>query len=104
MQPINETLIHFFNSYGGSSHNTTIETYELRDMEGSPRLFNTLTCPMDINSLIANIDGISSEINDESKGCPIELIDKRTGRSIYLQSSDVRTYLSYRIEVTVSLL
>ncbi|WP_201317551.1 hypothetical protein [Paenibacillus sp. EPM92] len=101
MLPINETLIHFFNSYGGASRNTTIETYELQDMGRSTRIYNSLTRPMDINSLVANIEGICSEINGEANAYPIVLVDKKSDRSVMLQTSDAIQYYAYRIEVTV---
>lgn len=101
MLPINETLTHFFNSYGGASRNTTIEIYEFQITDLSSKIYNTLTCPMDINSLIANIEGICTEINGEEKAYPIELVDKNSNQTITLQSSDLLQSYAYRIEVTI---
>ncbi|ETT53892.1 hypothetical protein BSK66_12460 [Paenibacillus odorifer] len=98
MLPINETLAHFFNNYGGASYNTTIEIYELQDMHRAPRIYNTLTRLMDINSFLANIEGICSEINDSY---PIDVIDMRTGRTITLQPANGLQFFAYRIEVTI---
>jgi hypothetical protein len=102
MLPINETLTHFFNSYGGASRNTTIEIYEFQTTDLSSKIYNTLTCPMDINSLIANIEGICTDINGEANTYPIELVDKNTDQTITIQSSNALQSYAYRIKVTIN--
>lgn len=56
---------------------------------------------MDINSLIANIEEICTEINGEEKAYPIELVDNNTKQTITIQSSDLLQSYAYRIEVTI---
>ncbi|WP_020620584.1 hypothetical protein [Paenibacillus daejeonensis] len=105
MLPINETLAHFSNIYGGSSLKWTIEIYELKDFQRTPRLFKApLTSTMDINSFMGNIEAICDDINATANGSLIELIDVRSGRPIQLQTSDVLTYSAFRVEVTVNAL
>lgn len=101
MLPINEALIHFFNNYGGDGHNTTIVTIEFQTTNLSSKIYNNLTCLMDINSLVAYIEGICTDINGEANTYLIELVDKNTDQTITLQSSNALQSYAYRIEVTI---
>lgn len=67
MQPFTKTLTHFFTLFTGSEHrNTIINIWESSDFGSTTRLVNTVSGPMDINSLLANIEAIYTEIHADS--------------------------------------
>lgn len=102
MLPFNEILTYFFNEYGTYEYSVNLTLTELNDLHKIPNVIKSFNGNMNIHSLVSYIEELSDEVEKESKGKAIDVIDKSTGKIINIIETDFITYNKFRIEVSLS--